>query len=48
MPAGAGGEKEKWNEELASKHAGAGGAAKPDGERVGQEASGAGTGGVSK
>lgn len=35
MPAGAGGEKEKWNEELAGKHAGAGGALKPDGERVG-------------
>ena len=35
MPAGEGGEKEKWNEELASKHAGASGAAKPDGERVG-------------
>ena len=35
MPAGAGGEKEKWNEELASKHAGAGGEVKPDGEHVG-------------
>ena len=35
MPAGAGGEKEKWNEELAGKHAGAGGTVKPDGERVG-------------
>jgi hypothetical protein len=35
VPAGAGGEKEKWNEELAGKHAGAGGTVKPDGERVG-------------
>ena len=35
MPAGAGGEKEKWNEELAGKHAGAGGAVKLDGEHVG-------------
>ena len=35
MPAGAGGEKEKWNEELADKHAGAGGAVKLDGEHAG-------------
>ena len=35
MPAGEGSEKEKWNEELVSKHAGAGGTVKPDGERVG-------------
>ena len=35
MPAGAGGEKEKWGEELAGKHAGAGGAVKLDGEHAG-------------